>query len=129
MKKVTKLNRRHYQQSELIEEISLVLEVMHLAAETYRPASRRFSIILHKRSLVAFHGRAAYERVIFEKFENAMLSENCHPSQNLLMPESLELDAIDSKRLLDDMQELAKIGFQIEESVEIIFVFKAVRSG
>jgi DNA mismatch repair protein MutL len=106
----------HYQQSELIEEI--LVGTRSDAFACWRLIDRPqgdLALFSTKEGLVAFHGRAAYERVIFEKFENAVLSENCHPSQNLLMPESLELDAIDSKRLLDDMQELAKIGFQIEE--------------
>jgi len=106
----------HYQQSELIEEI--LVGTRSDAFACWRLIDRPqgdLALFSTKEGLVAFHGRAAYERVTFEKFENFLLNENCHPSQNLLMPESLELDAIDSKRLLDDMKELAKIGFQIEE--------------
>ena len=64
----------HYQQSELIEEI--LVGTRSDAFACWRLIDRPqgdLALFSTKEGLVAFHGRAAYERVIFEKFENAAL--------------------------------------------------------
>ena len=62
-----------------------------------------------------FHARAAYDRVLFEQLEDAFQDSNKSDSQALLFPESLELDGIDQKNLVDSLDQLRSVGFELEE--------------
>lgn len=66
--------------------------------------------------VVALHCRAAYERIRFEQLEASFLqAEKKINVQSLLLPESLELDGIDSVLLEKGREELKKAGFALEE--------------
>lgn len=65
--------------------------------------------------LVAFHARAAYERIRFEELEDCLQGNQKSNSQSLLLTENLELDSIDSEKLNQEMSNFRKIGFEIEE--------------
>ena len=65
--------------------------------------------------LVAMHGRAAVERIRFERLEDCFQHGENESSQKLLMPETLELDPLDSETLNKQDSDLKKIGFEIEE--------------
>ena len=62
-----------------------------------------------------FHSRAAYDRVLYEQLEDAFQDSNKSDSQALLFPESLELDGIDQKNLVDSLEQLRSVGFELEE--------------
>ena len=62
-----------------------------------------------------FHARAAYDRVLYEQLEDAFQDSNKSDSQALLFPESLELDGIDQKNLVDSLDHLRSVGFELEE--------------
>ncbi|MFL2912385.1 MAG: DNA mismatch repair endonuclease MutL [Opitutales bacterium] len=62
-----------------------------------------------------FHSRAAYDRVLYEQLEDAFQDSNKSDSQALLFPESLELDGIDQKNLVDSLDHLRSVGFELEE--------------
>ena len=62
-----------------------------------------------------FHARAAYDRVLYEQLEDAFKDSNKSDSQALLFPESLELDGIDQKNLVDSLEHLRSVGFELEE--------------
>ena len=62
-----------------------------------------------------FHSRAAYDRVLYEQLEDAFKDSNKSDSQALLFPESLELDGIDQKNLVDSLEHLRSVGFELEE--------------
>jgi DNA mismatch repair protein MutL len=62
-----------------------------------------------------FHARAAYDRVLYEQLEDAFQDSNKSDSQALLFPESLELDGIDQKNLVDSLEQLRSVGFELEE--------------
>ena len=62
-----------------------------------------------------FHARAAYDRVLYEQLEDAFQDSNKSDSQALLFPESLELDGIDQKNLVDSLVHLRSVGFELEE--------------
>ena len=103
-------------QTEFIEEILVGARSDVFA--TWRLIDRPkgdLALFSTKEGLVAFHARAAYERVMFEKLENALINQVAHSSQSLLIPENLEVDAIDAQRINDDLEQLQRIGFQIEE--------------
>jgi len=65
--------------------------------------------------LIHFHARAAYERVRYEQLEDAFQDSKNTDSQSLLFPESLELDGIDQKNLMENMNALRLVGFVLEE--------------
>ena len=65
--------------------------------------------------IVFFHLGAAYERIVFEQMEEAFKDSNITSSQSLLFPESLELDGIDQKNLLNCLDQLRSVGFILEE--------------
>ena len=66
--------------------------------------------------IVALHCRAAYERIRFEQLEASFGQDDEKTDvQSLLLPESLELDGIDSALLEKGRAELKKAGFDLEE--------------
>ena len=65
--------------------------------------------------MIHFHARAAYERVRYEQLEDAFQDSKNTDSQSLLFPESLELDGIDQKNLMENMNALRLVGFVLEE--------------
>ena len=66
--------------------------------------------------VVAMHCRAAYERIRFEQLEASFVQKEKKINlQSLLLPESLELDGIDSALLEKGKADLRKAGFALEE--------------
>ena len=65
--------------------------------------------------VIHFHARAAYERVRYEQLEDAFQDSKHTDSQALLFPESLELDGIDQKNLMENLEALRLVGFGLEE--------------
>jgi DNA mismatch repair protein MutL len=65
--------------------------------------------------VVAFHCRAAYERVRLEQVEDALALGKSAESQILLIPEPIELDGVEAGILESALPELNNQGFAIEE--------------
>ena len=65
--------------------------------------------------LVVFHGRAAYERVNFEKLEDALKLDGNSVSQSLLIPETFEADEVEVEIINREFDKPKIIGFEIEE--------------
>jgi DNA mismatch repair protein MutL len=65
--------------------------------------------------LIVLHCRAALERLRFEEAEDAFSEEISIDGQRLLLPASLELDAMGSELLQGHLPMLKKLGFSIEE--------------
>ena len=65
--------------------------------------------------VVALHCRAAYERIRFEQLEDSFEGEGNSRTQTLLLPESLELDGMDTALLEKGREGLEKVGFSVEE--------------
>jgi len=61
------------------------------------------------------HGRAAYERVNFEKLEDSLKSSGNSVSQSLLIPETFEADEVEIEIINREFDRLKSIGFEIEE--------------
>ncbi|MFO7577182.1 MAG: DNA mismatch repair endonuclease MutL [Pelovirga sp.] len=68
---------------------------------------------------------AAHERVGFEKLKEAY-GRGAVPSQQLLFPEVLELDYNSAAALSDNLDELARLGFDLEPFGGKAFALKAV---
>ncbi len=69
---------------------------------------------------------AAHERIIFEKLQKTVGEPQ---SQMLLVPETVSLDKVSAEVLLDNRDEIAKIGFDIEEFGDGCVVCSAVPDG
>jgi DNA mismatch repair protein MutL len=65
--------------------------------------------------VVAFHCRAAYERVRLEQVEDALALGKSAERQTLLIPEPIELDGVEAGILESVLPELSNQGFAIEE--------------
>ena len=79
-------------------------------------AHGEMAIFSTPQGIVALHCRAAYERIRFEQLEASFGQEDGKTDvQSLLLPESLELDGIDSALLEKGRAELKKAGFVLEE--------------
>ncbi|MBR3848483.1 MAG: DNA mismatch repair endonuclease MutL [Oscillospiraceae bacterium] len=69
---------------------------------------------------------AAHERIIFEKLKKTIGEPQ---SQMLLVPETVSLDKVSAEVLLDNRDEISKIGFDIEEFGDGCVVCSAVPDG
>ncbi|MEI6092789.1 MAG: DNA mismatch repair protein MutL, partial [bacterium] len=74
---------------------------------------RQYILIEEDNNLVLVDQHAAHERINFEKIANSITKHN--ESQQLLIPELLELNMQDAMILNELKQELSKRGFEIEE--------------
>ena len=68
---------------------------------------------------------AAHERIVFERFKNALLSRNI-PVQRLLIPETIELTYQQSSTFFEIIPELQKIGLDINHFGGNTFVVQSV---
>lgn len=75
--------------------------------------------------LVLLDQHAAHERVLFEKMLKDLHGENA-PSQKLLLPQTLELDAHDANFLRGNLKMLHKLGIGISEFGDKTFLIDAV---
>ncbi len=65
-------------------------------------------------TLIFIDQRRAHERVLYEHFSSALASQK-NPSQQLLFPESISLQASDAELLKSILPELQKMGIDINE--------------
>lgn len=77
-------------------------------------AHRHYAVFETPSGLTLLDRRAAQERIWYERLQAAYASGNA-PSQRLLLPTPLELDAISSAMLLDAREFLGAHGFEIVE--------------
>jgi DNA mismatch repair protein MutL len=84
-----------------------------------------YVILESPEGLVLLDQHAAHERVLFEKMLKDLQTENA-PSQKLLLPQTLELDAHDALFLRKNLQTLHKLGVGISEFGDRTFLIDAV---
>lgn len=63
--------------------------------------------------LVIVDQHAAHERLVYERFKEQLAAQGIE-RQGLLTPEIIELDDGDARRLLENTEELARLGLEIE---------------
>ena len=73
-------------------------------------------------SLILIDQHAAHERIVLERFKNAMLKEEKLPSQMLLLTEVVDLSITQKSALLGEFESLKKLGLILEEFGNAIIV-------
>jgi len=76
--------------------------------------SKSYILIENNEGLLILDQHAAHERVLFEKVKEKYLKDEV-PSQKLLFPYTLELSAKDVSLLLNNLEILRKIGFELSQ--------------
>lgn len=66
-------------------------------------------------SIVIVDQHAAHERIVMEKMKNALAAEDRVATQMLLIPEIVDLSISDKVRLMENAEDLAKLGLVVEE--------------
>jgi len=84
-----------------------------------------YVLIESPEGLVLLDQHAAHERVLFEKMLKELAEGNA-PSQKLLLPQTLELDARDAAFLRANLATLHKLGVGVSEFGERTFLIDAV---
>lgn len=74
-----------------------------------------------KSGLMVIDQKRAHERILFEKFMEVLKSESV-ASQQLLFPQTIELNPADSSILLNILPELLSLGFDIREFGKNTFI-------
>jgi len=76
-------------------------------------------------ALVLIDQHAAHERIVYERLNNALLSQKL-PMQRLLIPETIELNYKQSLVFAEIIPELKKIGFEIEPFGQNTFIVQSI---
>ena len=66
-------------------------------------------------SIVIIDQHAAHERIVMEQLKEHLLSEHRPASQILLIPEVVELSGTEKVALMENADELSKLGLEVEE--------------
>ena len=66
-------------------------------------------------SIVIIDQHAAHERIVMEQLKEHLLSEHRPSSQILLIPEVVELSGTEKVALMENADELSKLGLEVEE--------------
>ena len=66
-------------------------------------------------SLILIDQHAAHERIVLERFKNAMLNKEKLPSQILLLPEVVDLSITQKSAIIGEFENLSKLGLVIED--------------
>ena len=76
-------------------------------------------------ALILIDQHAAHERIVLERFKNAMFEGEKLPSQILLLPEIVDLSISQKSALLGEFENLSKLGLVIEEFGSSIIIKEA----
>lgn len=74
----------------------------------------RFIAAQAKNGLMLIDQRAAYERILYEKYYNNLKNKNSF-TQQLLFPKTLDLSASDFQLVMEIQEEIKALGFSFEE--------------
>ena len=85
-----------------------------------------YIIVEYGESVIFIDKHAAHERIIFEKLQKTIGEPQ---SQLLLTPEIISFDKVSAAVLLDNREELSKLGFEVDEFGDGCVVVSAVPDG
>jgi len=74
----------------------------------------RFIVAQAKNGLMLIDQRAAYERILYEKYYNNLKNKNSF-TQQLLFPKTLDLQTADFQLVMEIQDEIKALGFSFEE--------------
>jgi DNA mismatch repair protein MutL len=86
-----------------------------------------YIIVESQNALMLIDQHAAHERIVYEKLKKRYKALNVH-AQNLLVPETLELNFKETDLLLEIIDDLKALGMIIEPFGDTTFVIKSVPS-
>ena len=66
-------------------------------------------------ALILVDQHAAHERIVLEKVKSSFMKNENMPSQMLLLPEIVDLSLIQKSAIVDEIENLAKLGLVVEE--------------
>lgn len=85
-----------------------------------------YIIVEYGESVIFIDKHAAHERIIFEKLQKTVGEPQ---SQLLLTPEIISFDKVSAAALLDNREELSKLGFEVDEFGDGCVIVSAVPDG
>lgn len=89
-------------------------------------AMNTYIIVEYGESVIFIDKHAAHERIIFEKLRETVGEPQ---SQLLLTPEIISFDKVSAAALLDNREELSRLGFEVDEFGDGCVVVSAVPDG
>ncbi|MCX7887708.1 MAG: DNA mismatch repair endonuclease MutL, partial [Verrucomicrobiae bacterium] len=110
------------------QEFSLLITELQTDEGAWRVIGvlgRLYVVVESPEGLVLVDQHAAHERVLFEKIMK-QLADGCAPSQKLLLPQTLELEARDAAFLRTHLGTLQRLGIGISEFGQRTFLIDAV---
>jgi DNA mismatch repair protein MutL len=85
-----------------------------------------FILLSDDNAMIVMDQHAAHERLIFNELCNSRKTNHSHESQDLLIPEVIELTSLESEALRENLEVLEKSGFVIEEFGSNAFVIRSI---
>lgn len=87
---------------------------------------RLYVVLESDRGLVLLDQHAAHERILFEQMVRRLEGSGSAPSQRLLLPETVELNARDAQFLREQLPTLTRLGVGLAEFGERTFLLDAL---
>jgi len=104
--------RQDLDSSPVVEE-PRELPLLFGSDQQYLQVLNTYILVSHSRGLLLIHQQAAHERVLYERFLRAF-QEKSLPTQRCLFPSVLSLSPSDSVLLDSLLEDLGRLGYQIE---------------
>ena len=97
--------------NDIVDESKRLAEVKDISAIQIQ---NRFIVAQAKNGLMLIDQRAAYERILYEKYYNNLKNKNSF-TQQLLFPKTLDLYPADFQLVMEIQDEIKALGFSFEE--------------
>ncbi|RFS17287.1 DNA mismatch repair endonuclease MutL [Emticicia sp. C21] len=97
--------------NDIVDESKRLAEVKDISAIQIQ---NRFIVTQAKNGLMLIDQRAAYERILYEKYYNTLKNKNSF-TQQLLFPKTLDLHPADFQLVMEIQNEIKALGFSFEE--------------
>ena len=103
------------------EELLFTMPSVQFSGKKTLQLKQKYILIPVKSGLMIIDQKRAHERILFEKFMEVMKSDSV-ASQQLLFPQTIELNPADAAILLNILPELMSLGFDIREFGKNTFI-------
>lgn len=103
------------------EELLFTMPSVQFSGKKTLQLKQKYILTPVKSGLMIIDQKRAHERILFEKFMEVMKSDSV-ASQQLLFPQTIELNPADSAILINILPELLSLGFDIREFGKNTFI-------